>query len=120
MRVLFVTPDLADPPGKGYQVRALALADGLRSEHETKLVSAAGSTVQSCRAQERPLVRVLQIIESFVRGWPLQSALFDGRDTAHCVSRQAQEWGADVVVVVTERLPWTATALATEWPVVVD
>jgi glycosyltransferase involved in cell wall biosynthesis len=120
-RVLFVLPDLDEPPTKGYQVRCLGIASGLSQRYVSRIVAAArhSSTMESARANERPLERLRALLYRLVDGLPLQSALFDGVDVKKRVSEIVAEWEPDAIVLVTERLPVTTASLCAH-PVLVD
>ncbi len=117
-RVLFVLPDLSSPPIRGYEVRAEGLADALRTRFTVKLIAADGLTRQ--RDRRRRLVGLRKTARPLSRGWPLQTALFDGPAVAARAIAAAIEWNPHVVVIVTERLPFTTVALAGRFPVVLD
>lgn len=118
-RVLFVLPDMTDPPTRGYEVRAASLAEELKSRFTVELMTADGQ-LPGQRAQHRKLVGLRRLALPLLRNWPLQTALFDGPEVAARAVRAAVEWKPDIVIVFTERLPFTTIALAGHFPVVLD
>lgn len=122
MRLLFILTDLPSTPTKGYQVRTLAFAKYLSSRHSVTVISANPSRTADRQLSKSTsiLTRVRSAAALAWRGWPLQIALFDGPDPANSAARLRQEHSPDVVVVVTERLPFTAMKLAGEGPLVLD
>jgi hypothetical protein len=111
MRIAFAVPDLADPPMKGYQVRARQFVEHLSRSNEVEV-----AVLRSRGMSASALPALLSNVVSAARGgFPLQSALFD-RDANGAFARRA-----DVVVVVTERMPrLTLDLSARSAPVVLD
>jgi glycosyltransferase involved in cell wall biosynthesis len=111
-RILFITPDLENPPTKGYQVRCLAMASGLGERYVGRVVAARASRgLSNVGAADRPLRRLQAGLGRLVDGAPLQSALFDGDDVASRFRQVVEDWRPDAIVVMTERLPVTTAAL---------
>jgi glycosyltransferase involved in cell wall biosynthesis len=121
MRVVFVLPDLERPPTKGYQVRTLAFAEFLREKHDVILMTARGNQSKGLKGLSvAALSSVRSAAALLVRGWPIQAALFDGPGDAAKVCARIRQLETDVVVVVTERLPFSTMKLAADYPVVLD
>ncbi len=118
-RVLFVLPDLTAPPSRGYEVRAASLADALRTQFTVEIMTADRQRPRQ-HARRRGLGGLRRVPLLLVRNWPLQTALFDGPEVAARAVGAAVEWKPRVVVVFTERLPFTTIALAEHFPVVLD
>lgn len=117
--MLFVLPDLTAPPSRGYEVRAASLAEELGTRFAVELMTADGQT-PSQHAPRRKRVSLGRLALPLSRNWPLQTALFDGPEVAARAVQAAVEWKPTVVIVVTERLPFTTIALAKHFPVVLD
>lgn len=117
--MLFVLPDLTAPPSRGYEVRAAGLAEELGTRFAVELITADGQAPGQ-HAQRRKRVSLGRLALPLSRNWPLQTALFDGPEVAARAVRAAIEWKPAVVIVVTERLPFTTIALAKHFPVVLD
>jgi glycosyltransferase involved in cell wall biosynthesis len=119
-RILFILPDIDEPPTKGYQVRCLGLASGLSGRYVSRIVSARDAALVESVSADRRLIRRLQaFLAGLFDGRPLQSALFDGTDVMRLVSAIAAEWKPYAIVVVTERLPITMRALC-GYPLFID
>ena len=118
-RLLFVLPDLTVEARRGYEVRAVSLAAELKDRFVANLVSAGGAAARR-RPKSRMLVDPMRTLLALGHGRPLQTALFDGASLAERTVRAAIDWDAQVVIVVTERLPLTTIALAKRFPVVLD
>jgi glycosyltransferase involved in cell wall biosynthesis len=114
VRILYCLPDFPAPPRKGYQVRAAAFARHLARANEVSVVAAVTGEAADVTlgAARRAHSRVHAVAEVVARRWPLQIALFDGPDIARSAVRLARRISPHVVVVTTERLPFTTLALA--------
>lgn len=123
-RILFVLPDLDEPPKKGYQVRCLGIAGGLSDRYVSRVISARSTSraTDTLSADKRPHRRVFSLLGRLLDGGPFQSALFDGGDVADRVHAIVSSWDPAAIVVVTERLPVTAARLCRDpsRPVVLD
>jgi glycosyl transferase family 1 len=118
-RVLFVLPDLSTPPIRGYEVRAVNLARELTNRFAVELMTPDGQRPRP-QLPHRILTDLSGAARTVGRNWPLQTVLFDGPKVAAHAVRLAAEWKPQVVVAVTERLPYTSIALAKRFPVILD
>jgi glycosyltransferase involved in cell wall biosynthesis len=93
------------------------MAAELAIHHSVRLIAAKGPG--GLGAERRPLSRVASAFHLWRAGAPIQLAIFDGLDVANRVLTECESWKPDVVVVVTERLPFTTRALS-GYPLVLD
>lgn len=112
-------PDLTTPPSRGYEVRATSLANELKSRFTVELITADGQP-PTRSAQHRRFAGLRRAALPLARHWPLQTALYDGPAVAARALEFAVAWEPEVIVVVTERLPFTTIALAKRFPLVLD
>jgi glycosyltransferase involved in cell wall biosynthesis len=93
------------------------MAAELAINHVVRVVAAKGPG--GLGAERRPLSRLASAFHLWRESGPIQLAIFDGVDVASRVLAECESWKPDVVVAVTERLPFTTRALSS-YPVVLD
>src|SRR2546426_324599 len=99
MRFLFLLPDLAVPPSKGYQVRAVAMADALQRTHDVQVVASRGQSASSWHSERRVIYRIATVPLVLRREMPVQAALFDGPDAVRHARELVDSWRPDAVIV---------------------
>jgi len=118
MKILLVSTRFPLPPRRGQQVRSLEWLEALK-EHELRLlcpeapdadpaelIARIGPGLRIRCWSDSPLRRFLAAIPAFLRGHPLQEAIFETGMAKAMLGSMLEEGGLDLVIIQMVRCAW--------------